>query len=251
MLLPHTTRPLGVLRDLVALFDAGRREPLPLPLKTSYAWAEKRYKGRDPVKVASSKWTSNNFHVGDDAERAHVRVWGPRAPFELLLGPPRPGEEMPGEDTRLGASLPGCGCRCCAAEREAQLMDRFDLLGPLPTEGSTTVLQASAGTGKTFALAGLVTRYVAESDGDARGDAADHVHPRRQSRTLRTGPQPNRRGGSPRLRVASPPAITSWSASAARQRHQRAARQARLRDALAGFDAATIATTHEFCRTAC
>ena len=41
-------------------------------------------------------------------------------------------------------------------------MDRFDLLGPLPTERSTTVLQASAGTGKTFALAGLVTRYLAE-----------------------------------------------------------------------------------------
>jgi exodeoxyribonuclease V gamma subunit len=95
--------PLAVLRDLVALFDAGRREPLPLPLKTSYAWAEKRYKGRDPVKFASSKWTSNNFHVGDDAEHAHVRVWGPRAPFEVLLGPPEPGLEMPGEDTRLGA----------------------------------------------------------------------------------------------------------------------------------------------------
>ena len=41
-------------------------------------------------------------------------------------------------------------------------MDRFDLLGPLPAESSTTVLEASAGTGKTFALAGLVTRYVAE-----------------------------------------------------------------------------------------
>ena len=41
-------------------------------------------------------------------------------------------------------------------------MDRFDLLGPLPAESSTTVLQASAGTGKTFALAGLVTRYLAE-----------------------------------------------------------------------------------------
>ena len=39
---------------------------------------------------------------------------------------------------------------------------RFDLLGPLPQPGSTTVLEASAGTGKTFALAGLVTRYVAE-----------------------------------------------------------------------------------------
>ena len=41
-------------------------------------------------------------------------------------------------------------------------MDRFDLLGPLPAERSTTVLEASAGTGKTFALAGLATRYVAE-----------------------------------------------------------------------------------------
>jgi exodeoxyribonuclease V gamma subunit len=97
------TDPLAVLRDLVALFDAGHREPLPLPLKTSYAWAEKRYKGRDPVKYARSKWESNNFHVGDDAERAHVRVWGPRAPFEVLLGPPEQGLEMAGEDTRLGA----------------------------------------------------------------------------------------------------------------------------------------------------
>src|SRR3954449_4477946 len=41
-------------------------------------------------------------------------------------------------------------------------MDPFDLLGPLPAERTTTVLEASAGTGKTFALAGLVTRYVAE-----------------------------------------------------------------------------------------
>ena len=39
---------------------------------------------------------------------------------------------------------------------------RFDLLGPLPAPSSTTVLEASAGTGKTFALAGLVTRYIAE-----------------------------------------------------------------------------------------
>src|SRR5947208_17037582 len=41
-------------------------------------------------------------------------------------------------------------------------MERFYLLGPLPADRSTTVLQASACTGKTFALAGLVTRYLAE-----------------------------------------------------------------------------------------
>src|SRR3954464_5671823 len=36
----------------------------------------------------------------------------------------------------------------------------FDLLGELPR--GTTLLEASAGTGKTFTIAALVTRYVAE-----------------------------------------------------------------------------------------
>ena len=59
-------------------------------------------------------------------------------------------------------------------------MEPFDLTGALPTPGATTVLEASAGTGKTFALAGLVTRYAAEGCGDAGPDAADHFQPRRQ-----------------------------------------------------------------------
>ena len=37
-----------VLRELVAIYDAGRREPLPLPVKTSYAWAVARHAGDDP-----------------------------------------------------------------------------------------------------------------------------------------------------------------------------------------------------------
>ncbi|WP_172673376.1 hypothetical protein, partial [Mycobacterium tuberculosis] len=40
---------------------------------------------------------------GDDDAPAHVRAWGPRAPFEVLLGKPRAGEEVAGEETRLGA----------------------------------------------------------------------------------------------------------------------------------------------------
>jgi exodeoxyribonuclease V beta subunit len=43
-------------------------------------------------------------------------------------------------------------------------MEPFDLLGPLPAGATTIVLEASAGTGKTFTLAGLVTRYVAEGE---------------------------------------------------------------------------------------
>lgn len=95
--------PVAVLRDLVTLYDAGRREPLPLPLKTSYAWAEARRDGDDPRTAAQDKWHSTAFHPGDDAERAHVRVWGKGAPLSVLLVPPSAGEEVPGEDTRLGA----------------------------------------------------------------------------------------------------------------------------------------------------
>ena len=38
----------------------------------------------------------------------------------------------------------------------------FSLLGPLPTAGRVAI-EASAGTGKTYTLAGLVVRYVAEA----------------------------------------------------------------------------------------
>ena len=40
-------------------------------------------------------------------------------------------------------------------------MQPFEIAGPLPTVG-TTLLEASAGTGKTWAIAALVTRLVAE-----------------------------------------------------------------------------------------
>jgi len=39
-------------------------------------------------------------------------------------------------------------------------MDTFDIRGPLPT--GTTLLEASAGTGKTWTIAALVTRYLVE-----------------------------------------------------------------------------------------
>jgi len=95
--------PVAVLGDLVALYDAGRREPLPLPLKTSCAWAEARRDGHDPYQAAQARWQSTRFHTGEDAERAHLRVWGDHAALDQLLGAPRPAERVPGEDTRLGA----------------------------------------------------------------------------------------------------------------------------------------------------
>ena len=94
--------PLVSLRELVALYDAGRREPLPLPLKASYAWANARRNERDPRDAADKEWSSD-YGAKEHAEPAHVRVWGEFAPVDVLLGPPRAGEEFDGEDTRLGA----------------------------------------------------------------------------------------------------------------------------------------------------
>jgi len=125
-------------------------------------------------------------------------------------------------------------------------MDRFDLLGPLPAEGSTTVLEASAGTGKTFALAALVTRYLAET-GITLDEMLLITFNRNASRELR-----ERVRGQIVEAVAAlegrMPAGAGLVADLLRGGDDdRAVRRCRLRDALANFDAATIATTHEFC----
>ena len=96
--------PLAVLRDLMALYDAGRREPLPLPPRTSFAWAKARHAGRgDPRWRANSEWTSYPDKSRENEKPAPAKAFGRRAPLDVLLEPPRPGEEVEGENTRLGA----------------------------------------------------------------------------------------------------------------------------------------------------
>jgi exodeoxyribonuclease V gamma subunit len=88
---------VGVLRELVPIYDAGRREPIPLPIKTSYAWAAARHAGDDPLREAQYRWK------WEDEQPAYVRAWGKNARLEDLMQPLRPGEECDGEDNRLGA----------------------------------------------------------------------------------------------------------------------------------------------------
>lgn len=126
-------------------------------------------------------------------------------------------------------------------------MTTFDLLGPLPEPGSTTVLEASAGTGKTFALAGLVTRYIAE--GVARLDQMLLItFSRAATQELRDRV---RRQLSDALAAFDNPDLVGENRLVAQlvsgTPEEIAARRERLGDALAGFDAATIATIHQFC----
>ena len=127
-------------------------------------------------------------------------------------------------------------------------MERFDLRGPLPDAASTTVLEASAGTGKTFALAGLVTRYLAE--GVATLDQMLLItFGRAASQELRDRV---RRQITHAAAAFDDPSLVGDNQLVAYLLEgtdaERSERKQRLRDALAGFDAATIATTHQFCQ---
>ena len=111
---PAPEEPLSLLEDLVALYDRGRCEPLPLPLKASFAWAGARRIGDDPREAAAKKWRTARF-PGEDAEPAHVRVWGPHAPLDCLLTEV-PADDVLGEETTqlgvLSARLWGPLLRC-------------------------------------------------------------------------------------------------------------------------------------------
>ncbi|MGH9028094.1 MAG: UvrD-helicase domain-containing protein, partial [Acidimicrobiales bacterium] len=126
----------------------------------------------------------------------------------------------------------------------------FDLSGPLPGAG-VTVLEASAGTGKTYTIAALVARYVAEGvplseilavtfTRMATGELRDRVRERLVSahaclrRFLDDGtPVPADD------EVAA--VITQGTLDEVAERRRR------LAGALSSFDEATITTTHGFC----
>jgi exodeoxyribonuclease V beta subunit len=129
-------------------------------------------------------------------------------------------------------------------------MDVFDLAGPLPR--GTALLEASAGTGKTFAIGALVTRYVAEgvvpldrmlvvTFGRA---ATQELRDRVRGALLRA----ERTFAAALAGRDTGPVDAVLAALVDVDDAERAARHRRLADALAAFDHATIATIHQFCQ---
>jgi exodeoxyribonuclease V beta subunit len=124
---------------------------------------------------------------------------------------------------------------------------RFDIRGPLPT--GVTVLEASAGTGKTYTLAALAARYVTSGiplheillvtfTRLATGELRERV----RERLLEA------EEGLTRVLYGQPaPADDVVQLLATGPADEVRIRRDRLTHALADFDAATIATTHGFC----
>jgi exodeoxyribonuclease V beta subunit len=121
--------------------------------------------------------------------------------------------------------------------------------GPLPR--GVTLLEASAGTGKTFTIAALATRYVAGGTPldrlllvtfgrMATGELRDRVRERLVSAEL--GLRRALAGVTPQADDDVLRLLAEGSAD------EVAARRGRIARALADFDAATIATTHGFCQ---
>ena len=192
-------------------------------------------------KDAEFKWLSDRF-PGENDDDAARRACGVRTPRSTCCwAAPLPGEEYDGADhpprrPRLRAlaspMLERRPLMIGAAWRPStSLGDRC----PQPV---TTVLEASAGTGKTFDRRRAGRPLRRRGRRHARRDAGDHLRPRRQPGAARAGPRAARRGraragrpGAARARrtgrAARPPSTTPTST----------VRRKRLVDALADFDA--------------
>jgi exodeoxyribonuclease V beta subunit len=126
----------------------------------------------------------------------------------------------------------------------------FDVCGELPT--GTTVLEASAGTGKTYTIAALTARVVAEGRAGL-GQLLLVTFGRMATNELRLRVRERLVAVADCLadvvagRAPIRPLSGLESLLATGEPEELARRHARVSRALADFDAATIATTHEFC----
>lgn len=125
---------------------------------------------------------------------------------------------------------------------------QFDLCGPLPT--GTTVLEASAGTGKTYAIVGLAVRFVAEGLVDISQlllvtfsrAATQELRERTRDRFATVAAALVDPGAA---RGSADELIAHLAAAGADEVERR---RGRLLAALSDFDAGTISTTHGFCQ---
>jgi exodeoxyribonuclease V beta subunit len=131
----------------------------------------------------------------------------------------------------------------------------FDICGSLPR--GVTVLEASAGTGKTYTIAALATRYVADGvpleqlllvtfTRLATGELRDRVRQRLMTARRALDAALAGDGAANREAAGAEDVLARMLATGTRAVVE--ARREHLVRAIADFDAATITTTHGFCQ---
>ena len=226
-------------------------EPIPFAPKTSAEYARIRFDNRAVApfkKILNQEWDR-------ERDETYERFFGAGVTLDALLAPSPSASEERGdlrEPSRFGTLARRVFHPLLMVEESRMSGDPtpFDVCGPLPT--GTTVLEASAGTGKTYTIAALAARYIAEGRGRAGPADAGDVRPDGHQRAAAAGPgtagRPgDRRWPSARDRESRQRARASNTTSPTREPDELEQRRERVARALADFDAATIATTHEFC----
>ncbi len=135
-----------LLTDLVALYDEGQGAPLPIPCETAYIWQRRVNNNRTGAMAdARDAWGGRFREKGDGAH-------------SLLLDLCRRG--LPPRDRLRRLRRPALGADHRPDHREDAVTPRpYDPVEPLGP--GRTVVEASAGTGKTFTIAAELTRLVA------------------------------------------------------------------------------------------
>ena len=168
--------------------------------------------------------------------------------------PRRRGRAAPGDDSGGATELLDLGGQATpdrpgpAAADSGRNSAEFDLCGELPI--GTTVLEASAGTGKTYAIVGLAVRYVAEGVVDISQlllvtfsrAATQELRERTRERFVAVAAALE----DPATARAVTDELIAHLATADVEEVTR--RRRRLVAALSDFDAGTISTTHGFCQ---
>ena len=123
------------------------------------------------------------------------------------------------------------------------------LAGALP-ERTSLLLEASAGTGKTYTIAHLFMRWVAETETEI-DEVLVVTFTEAASAELREGIRERIRAGIDALQTPDHPehedAWLAWWSSSPLAQKQRNVWLRRLRRGLERFDSATISTIHGFC----
>ena len=206
---------------------------------------------------------------GEQADAAHVRVHGRGAPLDRARRPPDDDERWTTtEPTRFGQyALRVWEPRCLASTRAGTepvtaahgrrgRRPSSTSTATCPRRGTTTLLEASAGTGKTWTIAALVARYVVE-EALPLEQLLVVTFGRAASQELRSGcasgwsaPSATSTPPWPAARP-SPTATTRCSPGCCASRRTEELRRPpgpAAAQALTDFDAATIATIHQFCQ---